>query len=355
VVVAETHGAAEGLWHGVDPAHPLHALASASVAATGVAGIYRAVDRLVAEVLEATQPETAFVFSLGGMGSNHSDVASMALLPELLLRWSLGERLLAVPEEWAADPAVVPSSPHPNADFMRAWYPEVARRDRPGAARALARRLPASVRKPFRRVLGPQSPAARDAGGLPPGAPRPAGYQEPTWQPAAWYQPWWPRMRAFALPSFYDGRVRINLRGRERDGLVEPADYDRVCDEVEALVRACVDPRTGRPVVAQVERPAGRADPVGLDSAQADLVVEWNDCTAAFEHPVHGVVGPLPFRRTGGHTGPSGFAYVEGPGFGAGDRGAASSFDVAASIAALLAGHPVDGLSGSPLPLQPVG
>jgi hypothetical protein len=355
VVVAETHGAAEGLWHGIDPAHPLHDHPSAAVAASGVAEIYRAVDRLVADVLDATQPDLAFVFSLGGMGSNHSDVASMALLPELMLLWSLGEHLLVVPDAWAADPATVPISPHPNADFMRDWYPEVSRRDRPGAAKALARRLPAPVRAPLKRAFGGRPRAAADSGGLAPGAPRPTGYQEPTWQPAAWYQPWWPRMRAFALPSFYDGRIRINLRGRERDGLVDPTDYDRVCDELEALVRACIDPRTGKPVVEQVERPAAGSDPTRLDRAQADLVVEWNACTAAFEHPVHGVVGPLPFRRTGGHTGPSGFAFVQGRGLDPGDRGAASSFDVAASIAALLAGHPVDGVSGTPLPLGPVG
>jgi hypothetical protein len=83
-------------------------------------------------------------------------------------------------------------------------------------------------------------------------------------------------------------------------------------------------------------------------------VVEWNACTAAFEHPTLGLVGPLPFRRTGGHTGPSGFAFIEGKGFEPGDLGVASSFDVAATIAGLLAGHEVDGVSGSPLPLQRV-
>jgi predicted AlkP superfamily phosphohydrolase/phosphomutase len=161
-------------------------------------------------------------------------------------------------------------------------------------------------------------------------------------------------MRAFALPSFYDGRIRLNLCGRERDGLVAADDYDRVCDELEQLVGECRDPRTGRPVVRQVERPAAGSDPRRLDTAQADLVVEWNACTAAFEHPTLGVVGPLPFRRTGGHTGPSGFAFVAGEGFEPVDLGVASSFDVAASIAGLLAGHAVDGLSGSPLPLQRV-
>src|SRR5262249_14006768 len=160
-----------------------------------------------------------------------------------------------------------------------------------GPARALARRLPASLRQPVKRGLDALPfGARRRSSGVDADTPLPAGYQEPTWQPAAWYQPWWPQMRAFPLPSFYDGRRRLNLRGRERDGLVAFEDYDRVCDELEQLVRDCRDPRTGLPVVRQVERPAAGSDPRALDSAQADLVVEWNACTAAFEHPAFGLV-----------------------------------------------------------------
>ena len=345
VVVAETHGAAEGLWHGVDPEHPMHDHPSARIAGDGLADIYRAVDRLVGELVEATAPEIAVVFSLGGMGSNHSDVASMALLPELLLRWSTGERLLEVPEAWAAEPGRAPVALDPNADWQRSWYPGLAEPGRRDFARSVARRLPAPVRRSLQRAR-----AAVRSGAEP---SRPTGYQELNWQPAPWYRPAWPRMRAFALPSFYDGRVRINLRGRERDGMVEPADYDRVCDEIEALVRACRDPRTGEPVVKQVERTGG-ADPLTLGSSEADLVVEWNACTAAFQHPEHGVIGPLPFRRTGGHTGPFGFAFVDGPGFAPGDYGVASSFDVAATIAQLLSDRPLDGVSGAPLVLHSV-
>ncbi|HZP28464.1 MAG TPA: hypothetical protein VFC99_05895, partial [Acidimicrobiia bacterium] len=257
--------------------------------------------------------------------------------------WSLGERLLEVPGAWAADPAGVPLTTDPDARFLRSWYPRLAGGAGPGAVRSLARHLPGPVRRPLRRAVR----AFRRPGA--PAPARPPGYQELDWQPAAWYGPWWPRMRAFALPSFYDGRVRVNLRGRERDGLVAVADYDRVCDEIEALVRGCTDPRTGVSVVKQVERCAAGTDPRRLDTSSADLVVEWNDCTAAFDHPAYGIVGPLPFRRTGGHTGPFGFAFVTGNGFGAGDHGVASSFDVAATMASLLSDEPVDGISGSPL------
>ena len=40
------------------------------------------------------------------------------------------------------------------------------------------------------------------------------------------YRPYWPRMRSFALPSFGDAYLRVNVAGRERDGRVAVDDYD---------------------------------------------------------------------------------------------------------------------------------
>ncbi len=342
VVVTEPHSAAEGLWHGIDPDHPLHDHPSAGMAAHGLADVYRAVDRLVGELIDTTAPLTSVVFSLGGMGSNHSDVASMALLPELLLRWSLGERLLNVPEVWAAEPGQIPLPAGGDAKWQRTWYPRLEPAEPRSLARSLAHRLPGPVRRSLKRALS--AVEARP--------PRPAGYRELNWQPATWYQPWWSQMRAFALPSFYDGRIRVNLQGRERHGLVDVSDYERVCDEIEQLVRRCRDPRTGELVVSEVERSPSTSDPRALDSSAADLVVVWNAGAAALEHPEYGLIGPLPYRRTGGHTGPFGFAFIDGDGVEPGDRGIASSFDVAATIAALLSGRAIDGMSGSALALH---
>ena len=53
-------------------------------------------------------------------------------------------------------------------------------------------------------------------------------------------------------------------------------------------------------------------------------------------HPELGLVGPAPFRRTGGHTGPFGFAYLSGEGVDVGDGGIRSAFDVTPTVAAML-------------------
>jgi predicted AlkP superfamily phosphohydrolase/phosphomutase len=155
-------------------------------------------------------------------------------------------------------------------------------------------------------------------------------------------------MAAFALPSFYDGRIRVNLIGREGRGTVEPAEYERVCEEIEQLVRACRDPRTDEPVVKSVERGA-TSDPRSLRSDEADIIIEWRSGSCAFVHPDLGLIGPVPYRRTGGHTGRYGFAYVADPRLGVGEGGVRSAFDVAPTIVELLGCAPVDGMSGTSL------
>lgn len=117
---------------------------------------------------------------------------------------------------------------------------------------------------------------------------------------------------------------------------------------METLLRECRDPATGGEVVERVERFGGR-DPLGLGPTESDMVVVWKGTFCALEHPEHGRVGPVPYRRPGGHTGAFGMAYVGNAGLDAGDRGVRSSFDVVPTLIELL-GEPLpDGLSGASL------
>jgi predicted AlkP superfamily phosphohydrolase/phosphomutase len=154
-------------------------------------------------------------------------------------------------------------------------------------------------------------------------------------------------MPAFALPSFLDGRIRINLRGRERDGIVEPSQYEETCRTLETMLAECRDPRTGEPAAATIER-ASTANPMSLGSSESDLLVVWRDVSAALEHPRLGLIGPVPLRRTGGHT-RHGIAYLAAPDLEPGERGVRSSSDVAPTIADLLGAEPATRLTGKSL------
>jgi predicted AlkP superfamily phosphohydrolase/phosphomutase len=155
-------------------------------------------------------------------------------------------------------------------------------------------------------------------------------------------------MPAFALPSFYDGRIRINLQGRERDGMVHPSRYGETCRGLETMLRECRDPRTGEPVVGSFERAATR-DPLALTGSEADVLVVWRGVVTAIEHPRLGLIGPVPLRRTGGHTEPHGMAYLAAAGLEPGDHGLRSAFDVVPTIAKLLDAEPPARTSGKSL------
>ena len=87
----------------------------------------------------------------------------------------------------------------------------------------------------------------------------------------------WSRTRAFAHPAENQGYVRLNLRGRERDGIVAPEDADALLDEIARGLLTFVD-LDGEPAVASVDarrRPEfARGDRADL---LPDLVVRWTD------------------------------------------------------------------------------
>jgi predicted AlkP superfamily phosphohydrolase/phosphomutase len=338
-VAGEAHGAMEGLWHGVDPSHPLHGHPSAEAASRALIQVHRALDRMVGELVSIAGDAAIVAFTMGGMGPNHSDVPSMVLLPELLYRHAFGQPLLTLPSKWTAAPDRLPILDGEDgwARASRAWVPEPTEPTQ--KLLSLARRLPGPVRAMLKAIRS----AARGRGD---GAS--AARQDLQWQPALRYRTHWPQMPAFALPSFYDGRIRINLKGRERHGMVDPSRYEETCRGLETMLRECCDPRTGEPMVDSLERASTR-NPLDLTPSEADLLVIWRGVVTALEHPRLGLIGPVPLRRTGGHTGPYGMAYLAAPGLEPGDHGLRSSFDVVPTIAKLLEAEPPAHISGTSL------
>ena len=84
------------------------------------------------------------------------------------------------------------------------------------------------------------------------------------------------RSRAFVLPtSLFTSHVRINLKGREPTGCVDPGhEYEGLLDEIEAEFRAVIDPVTGQSAVGSVLRTAN-AFIDGPSELLPDLYVHW--------------------------------------------------------------------------------
>lgn len=308
VVASELHSATESLWHGVDPGHPLHAHASAPAARDGLRAVYEGVDALVGALRAAVPDAAVLAFTPHGMGRNHADVAAMLLLPELLHRHGTGRPAFVPDPAWGVD-----GTGSPDLAEVPHWSNAVNGRVQVRVHRGERRRQRADA-------TGGAAPCGLD------------------WMPAAHYRAAWPRLRAFAVPAYYDGRVRVNLRGREARGNVPHRRYARVLDEVETLLAEVRDPRTGRPPPLEVERRPG--DPFDRHPSDADLVVRFHGEVFAFDHPRLGRIGPAPCRRTGGHTGGPGLLWYAD---GAAPRGLLGRFpalEVPGAVAALLGGAP---------------
>jgi predicted AlkP superfamily phosphohydrolase/phosphomutase len=82
----------------------------------------------------------------------------------------------------------------------------------------------------------------------------------------------WTKTKAYALGL---NGVYVNLRGRERNGIVSPAEYEKVLDQLEAELLAMQDPRNGRNPVTLVTRT--RRDFHGPHLALGpDIIVGYN-------------------------------------------------------------------------------
>jgi hypothetical protein len=342
VVASELHSGIEGLWQGLDASHPLHTHPSAGAAAQALVKIHRELDTLVGQLIHTAGDAAIIAFNMGGMGPNSCDVQSMVLLAELLYRNSFGQELLSLPPAWTAAPNTLPIlDEHDSWEAACAsWIPDPAEAVAANPIRLAARHWLQLISHRLKN----RAPAALRCF-----LSRPPKIEHGVdWMPSYQYRRHWPRMSAFALPSFSHGRIRINLCGRERHGMVHLSHYEEVCRSLETLLSECRDPRTGEPAVATTLR-ASNPNPLALESSDADIWVRWSNVAVALEHPRLGLIGPVPLHRTGGHSGSHGVVYLAAPGVEPGERGKRSSFDVAPTIAQLVGAQFAPQLSGKSL------
>ena len=281
-VIAEYHSATEALWHGWDEEHPLHRLASAAPARAGLTAVYEALDRMLGALLDAFPDVPLLAFTPHGMGRNLADVPGMILLPELLYRHATGKRGFSPDPAWALD-----GTGSPEIAAAGNWSEAVLPRVRVEPA--------GGGPQPWWRFWQPATPPL----------PAPESYAL-HWMPVTRYRPAWPGMRCFAVPSYYDARVRVNLEGRESRGIVPLGRYREALDEVAALLESCTDSLTGRPLDMRLT-PRLDGDPLERDPSDADLVIRFHKDYYAFDHPTLGRIGPAvpPARRA-----PAGWASV---------------------------------------------
>lgn len=170
----------------------------------------------------------------------------------------------------------------------------------------------------------------------------------------------WPNTRYFTLPMDYNGYIRLNLKGREKEGCVDVADVESVVTELDEALRSFRDIDTGKPVVRGVVRVD---DVVGADAPRRfvlpDLIVLWDPPHAVGESS--GVTSDrygevrwprgqkLSSGRTGNHT-PRGWFAAVGPGIEPGRSDQTyDTADMIPTVFELLGADPPDHFAGKPI------
>jgi predicted AlkP superfamily phosphohydrolase/phosphomutase len=267
IVFPEIHHGAHHLWHTADFDPVVHSgfnSESGTVITPSLEDVCREIDRQIGILTETVGSDClVMVFSLHGM---RPCAGVSSFLPELLC-----EKGFASLSEWS----------------KQSW------RDRARSLLArVKRRAPRIARELYYRTLSLDATRSLAA---------------PTILPV--YD--WSSTRAFSLPTDQHGWIRINLNGRERDGIVLPKEYEQTCAELESLMRnLCRE--DGAPLVEEVVRTAPAA--TARSSKLPDLVVHWADSAFQTGQKINDseVVTETISRKFTGQHARDGFCIIKG-------------------------------------------
>lgn len=167
----------------------------------------------------------------------------------------------------------------------------------------------------------------------------------------------WHRTKAFMMPNDDAGYIRVNLRGRERDGVVDQQDFHPLLDRI---IRGLLTFRNndGSSTIKTIWRVSELGYLGPYQDHLPDLVVQWNDRLVV---PLMGVrstqFGEIASPgwgtgRTGCHTGDAWALIMPGHSQLRMPTGRPHIVDIAATVCSALAVDP-EGLSGKPL-LEPL-
>ncbi len=231
-VFTEAHRASHLLWHTLDGTHPAWAEGLDRLpddVMCGLVDVFAAIDtqigRLVAHAGESAE---IVVFALHGMQPARG---IPVFLSDALERAGFAVR--------------------------RSWRERSAREHGAAIARALKRRVPAIVKHAYYRRV-----------------PRTVTMQlaQPSLPVPAWD---WRRTRAVSLPTDQHGWIRVNLAGRESQGIVPESEYAATCVELRDWLRGLRS--SEGPLVDEVLL---TADPTGRPPPKLpDVIVHWSPAT----------------------------------------------------------------------------
>jgi predicted AlkP superfamily phosphohydrolase/phosphomutase len=266
VVFPEVHHAGHQLWHTVAGEHPIYDGLERNGGSSEplLKQVHLAIDEQIGELIAASDAETVLVFALHGM---RPALGFPAFLGPLLC-----ERGFARLATWRS----------------QSWTERGL-----SMFAAVKRNAPAPLKKLYYQVT-----------------PSTATYKlaRPTMLPA--YD--WQNTRAFSLPTDQYGWIRVNLLGREAEGIVSPDNYEALCADLIEMLSA-LRSETGELLVAGVTRTAPDAESA-LCNPLPDLVVHWRDAAFMSSLQIKGskVAAQMVSKKSTGQHASPGFCIYRG-------------------------------------------
>jgi len=288
-VYGETHPAGHYLWHLFDTSYPSHPKGAEPSLRNALRDVYVAVDRGIGEIIkQADNRTTVFLVSGDGMGPNYS--ASHVL--EQLLK----EMRMMATSEGVGD----------------------GKKGSGGASGFNSKHLLSSIRKMIPQNIRTTvsqtffSHAMKEKLAL-------------KWLTAGIV---WEKTRAFLISNANEGYVRVNLNGREPQGIVEPGEeYRRLIEELYQVAVTLTNPANGKRAALAVHK----TDEIFKGPCRSqlpDLIINWDPDAKVTNELLAGKFGTIKTKEPGygivpfyvGNHRPNAFAIATGPEVPAGER-----------------------------------
>jgi predicted AlkP superfamily phosphohydrolase/phosphomutase len=304
-VFTEGHCIGHQCWHLHDPEHPSHDPQIANYMGDPIYDVYKAIDRAIGKILEHVTDDT-IIFLLASHGMAHN-VGGNFLLSEILERLDLAKK-------WGHDTdGRRPKSKNAIENIYniigQGWQktPTAIKKRLSPTLFSLHNLILRRIRRRDLLML-PSSIAHIDL----------------------------KNSKCFPLLNGNPvSGIRINLSGREPNGLIRPGtELNDFCDELKKDLLSIVDYDTGKPMVKKVTKLFKLYEGERVDHLP-DLLVEWNDekllgslgagdvkgsRLRMVSEKIGIVEGVNTYCRTGDHR-PEGFFIAVGPGINAGHMG----------------------------------
>ena len=302
-VFTESHCAGHHFWHFFDESSPWHDPEAPDDLRRALLDVYVALDGALGELLSRAGGETA-ALALLSLGMTTAS-GCPELLAEVVVRLGYGS-------------------------------------GREGTASTVRGRLPEPVKRLLRSVVrGGARQRLQQAGGS---LPHPLESAS---------------TRAIALDNSPAGAIRLNVKGRDPFGSIEPgAEYDAACAELIRELRALENTETGSPAVESVVR-ADELFGTDIHPSIPDLLVSFDRSGGPVQSvrsprvgTVSAAVRTPTLPRSGDHTDHT-RVWLRGAGFEPGARATGDVLDLAPTVLRLLDVDVPDSIEGRPLDLRP--